>query len=67
MQMKRFVQGEDRNQSTLLPERLDDFVTEDNPVRVIEASLKSSISETSVLRVSSLCRRADPVITLRRC
>lgn len=35
--MKRFVQGENRNQSTLLPERLDDFVTEDNPVRVIEA------------------------------
>jgi hypothetical protein len=28
--MGRFVEGEDRSQSTLLPERLDDYVTEDN-------------------------------------
>jgi len=35
--MKRFVTGTDRNQSTLFPEYLDDFVTEDNAVRVIEA------------------------------
>jgi transposase len=35
--MKRFVEGEDRRQSTLLPECLDDFVADDNPVRVIEA------------------------------
>jgi len=35
--MKRFVTGTARNQSTLFPEYLDDFVTEDNPVRVIEA------------------------------
>ena len=34
--MKRFVEGEDRNQVTLLPECLDDFVGEDNPVRVID-------------------------------
>ena len=34
--MKRFVVGEVRGQSTLFPERLDDFVTEDNPVRVID-------------------------------
>ncbi|HZZ31989.1 MAG TPA: hypothetical protein VFE10_08335, partial [Phenylobacterium sp.] len=32
--MKRFVEGEDRRQSLLLPESLDDYVTEDNPVRV---------------------------------
>jgi transposase len=35
--VKRFVQGRDRRQATLLPECLDDFVTEDNPVRVAEA------------------------------
>ena len=35
--MKRFVEGEDRRQATLLPECLDDYVTQDNPVRVIEA------------------------------
>ena len=34
--MKRFVEGEDRSQSTLFPERLDDYVGEDNPVRVID-------------------------------
>lgn len=35
--MKRFVQGEARSQMSLLPECLDDFVPEDNPVRVVEA------------------------------
>src|ERR1700740_3696194 len=35
--MKRFIEGQDRKQVTLLPECLDDFVAEDNPVRIIEA------------------------------
>jgi transposase len=35
--VKRFVEGEDRRQATLLPECLDDYVAEDNPVRVVEA------------------------------
>jgi len=34
--MKRFVEGEDRSQVTLLPECLDDYVAEDNPVRVLD-------------------------------
>ena len=34
--MKRFVQGEGRSQGTLLPEVLDDYVTENNAVRVID-------------------------------
>src|SRR6202022_4851040 len=34
--MKRFIEGEDRSQSTLFPERLDDYIAEDNPVRVID-------------------------------
>lgn len=34
--MKRFIQGEDRTQGTLLPELLDDYIAENNPVRVIE-------------------------------
>jgi transposase len=34
--MKRFIEGVDRGQSTLFPERLDDWVGEDNPVRVID-------------------------------
>jgi transposase len=34
--MKRFVEGEDRTQGVLLPEFLDDYVAEDNPVRAID-------------------------------
>ena len=34
--MKRFIEGEDRGQSTLFPERLDDWVGEDNAVGVID-------------------------------
>ena len=34
--MKRFIEGEDRTQVTLLPECLDDYVESENPVRVIE-------------------------------
>ena len=37
--MKRFVEGEDRSQSTFFPERLDDYVGEANPVRVADGSL----------------------------
>ncbi|WP_416140021.1 IS1182 family transposase [Halomonas sp. HK25] len=35
--MKRFVVGEARDQSTLFPALLDDFIADDNPVRAIEA------------------------------
>lgn len=34
--MKRFIQGEDRTQVILLPECLDDYVAETNPVRVVD-------------------------------
>jgi len=34
--MKRYVEGEDRSQSTLFPESLDDYIAEDNPVRAID-------------------------------
>ena len=34
--MKRFVEGTDRGQSTLFPENLEDWIDEDNPVRVID-------------------------------
>jgi len=35
--MKRFIEGADRHQVTLLPECLDDYVDEDNPVRIVDA------------------------------
>ena len=34
--MKRFVEGTDRGQSALFPECLEDWIGEDNPVRVID-------------------------------
>lgn len=34
--MSGFIEGENRSQATLFPERLDDYVAEDNPVRVID-------------------------------
>src|SRR5689334_19548392 len=35
--MPRFVEGQDRQQVALLPECLDDFIADDNPVRVVDA------------------------------
>ena len=35
--MNRFIEGEARSQSLLFPERLDEWIAEDNPVRVIDA------------------------------
>jgi len=34
--MKRFIEGANRGQSTMLPELLDDYVDEDNQVRVVD-------------------------------
>ena len=35
--MPRFIEGQDRYQTTLLPESLDEFIDEDNAVRVVDA------------------------------
>ncbi len=35
--MKRFIEGENRSQSTLFPESLDDYIAEDNAIRVVDA------------------------------
>jgi transposase len=35
--MTRFIMGTDRGQSTLLPECLDDWIDESNPVRITDA------------------------------
>ena len=34
--MKRFIQGEHRGQGTLLPESFDNYVSNTNPVRVVD-------------------------------
>ena len=35
--MKRFILGQDRNQSTLFPESLEAYISDDNTVRVVDA------------------------------
>ena len=34
--MRRFVEGIDRGQATLFPECLEDWIDEDNPIRVVD-------------------------------
>ncbi|MDG6994847.1 MAG: hypothetical protein JRN52_02900, partial [Nitrososphaerota archaeon] len=34
---KEYIEGKDRRQAILLPETLDEYVAEDNPVRLIDA------------------------------
>ena len=39
--MGRFVECADRSQVTFLPESLDDWVSDDNPVHVIDAFVEA--------------------------
>jgi transposase len=57
--MKRFIEGEDRSQATLLPQYLDDYVAEDNPVRAVDAFVEE-------LDLKALgFEGADPAVTGR--
>jgi transposase len=57
--MKRFIEGEDRNQATLLPEYLDDYIAEDNPVRAVDAFVEAL--DLKALEFEG----ADPAVTGR--
>ena len=54
--MKRFVDGVDRSQGLLLPDRLEDYVDEDNPVRVVDAFVEAL--DLSALGVEAVNRGA---------
>src|ERR1700736_6493074 len=54
--MKRFVEGVDRGQSTLFPECLDDWIDEDNPVRVIDERTEIKLVDRREVRLTSLGR-----------
>ena len=45
--MSGFIEGENRQQATMFPEQLDDYITEDNSVRVIDEP-NSSISREAI-------------------
>ena len=57
--MKRFIEGLDRGQSTLFPERLEDYIEEDNPVRAIDAFVDSR--SWVHLAVNIICRAPHAV------
>ena len=50
--MAGFVDGTDREQMMLFPARLDDYVTEDNPVRAVDVFVDSS--DLKILASSAL-------------
>jgi transposase len=56
--MSGFIEGEDRFQATLFPDRLDDYVAEDNLVRVIDIFIDD-------LDISGLGFKAEPAATGR--
>lgn len=56
--MSGFIEGEDRNQATLFPERIDDYVTDDSPVRVVDVFIDD-------LDISGLGFRTEPNATGR--
>ena len=39
--MRGFIEGENRYQATMFPERLDDYITKDNSVRVVDVFIDS--------------------------
>jgi len=41
--MSRFIEGQDRSQSVLFPEQLEDWISEDNPVRAVDVFVRRSI------------------------
>jgi len=57
--MRRFIEGADRGQPTLFPECLEDWICEDNPVRVIDVFVDRLDLET--LRFDGV----DPEVTGR--
>jgi transposase len=65
--MRRFVEGVDRGQRTLLPECLDDWVDENNPVRVIDAFVDALNLAELGSKGSSRRRPGDRPIILRFC
>src|ERR1700733_7648490 len=65
--MKRFVDGQDRSQSTLFPERLDDYICEDNPFRAVEAFVEVATPPADLRTPSVPSKRGcDQLIFLRR-
>jgi len=56
--MTDFIEGEARTQATLFPERVDDYVTQDNPIRVVDVFIDG-------INLSSMGFKITPAATGR--
>ena len=65
--MGRYVEGQDRHQVTLLPECLEDYIAEDNPVRVIEAFVEELDLQTVGFERAQPAHKRAGRRTTRRC
>ena len=64
--MSKFIEGQDRSLGTLFPERLDDYVEEDDPVRVIDVFI-DDLDISGLGFRTELAATGRPVTTRRRC
>jgi hypothetical protein len=65
--MDRFIEGVDRSQTTLFPDRLEDWIDDDNPVHVIDAFVDAlDLNELAFERVVSAAT-GRPGYHLRSC
>jgi hypothetical protein len=60
--MSGFIEGEDRHQATLFPERLDDFIADDSAVRVSLRLIPCCFSNNWY---GNNCRRIQPEQAIR--
>jgi hypothetical protein len=60
--MKLFIEGADREQATLFPDQLDDYVNKDNPVHVIDAFV-DALNLASLALMSCRKQRVDSATT----
>jgi hypothetical protein len=65
--MHRFIDGEDRLQRTLLPNSLEEYVSEENPVRVVEVFIDELDLAALGFSDAARRRRAGLPTILRRC
>ena len=65
--MASYVEGWNRSQTLLLPECVDDYVDENNPVRVVDAFVDHLDSPSWVSAVPRLPTPAAPAIIQPRC
>jgi len=64
--MSGFIEGENRHQATLFPERLDDYIAEDSAVRVIDVFV-DELDISGLGFRPSRARRVARATTRRRC